>query len=99
MPVCLPCVFPHADSREFIQFRTESGKLLYVCDQIAGDFDYRALCGCIHATPAVWLPYYSDARMTQETRRTLYGSNSKVGKDYTQKIDAICALLKEGSEE
>ena len=37
-----------------------------------------------------------DARMTQESRRTLYGSNSKIGKDYTQKVEEICALLKEG---
>ena len=78
--------------------RTGSGKLLYVCSQIASDFDYRALCGCIHAAPAVWLPYYPDAQMTRETRRSLYGSNSKVGKDYAQKIDAICELLKEGSQ-
>ncbi len=79
--------------------RTGSGKLLYVCDQVASDFDYRALCGCIHATPSVWLPYYPDARMTQETRRTLYGSNSKVGKDYVQKVDALCELLKEEVKE
>ena len=76
--------------------RTESTKLVYVCSQIASDFDYRALCGCIHVTPSVWLPYYPDARMTQESRRTLYGSNSKIGKDYTQKVEEICALLKEG---
>jgi hypothetical protein len=37
--------------------------------------------------------------MTQETRRTLYGSNSNVGKDYVQKVDALCELLKEGAEE
>ncbi len=78
---------------------TERDKLLYICDQIASDFDYRALCGCIHATPSVWLPYYPDARMTQETRRSLYGSNSKIGKEYSQKIDEICVLLKEGVQE
>lgn len=64
-----------------------------VCNQIVGSYDYLGLCKLIQQNPEVFIPYYQDIASIQNTKRTLYGSTSKAGREHTESLDKLIEKL------
>ena len=68
-------------------------RTVYVCNKVAGCYDYLTLYKLIRKSPEVFVPYFQDIASIQSTKRTLYGSASKTGRAYTQSIDTLIEKL------
>lgn len=66
-------------------------KTMHICSQVNEAFDYRTLHTALDIAPDLWLPYIPNASMVQLLKRTLYQSGGKLGKEYSQSIDALCS--------
>ncbi len=76
------------------------GKAVPVCLEVSPAMDYPSLLKLENMTPAVWVPHYPNAEEAQGEKKTLYESGGRLGRAYTESIDALCAiLLEEGGEE
>jgi MinD-like ATPase involved in chromosome partitioning or flagellar assembly len=68
-------------------------KTVCVCNHVVGSYDYLGLCKLIRQNPEVFLPYYPDIASIQTMKRTLYGSASKPGREYTENLDKLMDKL------
>jgi len=67
-----------------------------ICTEVSRDFDYRSLFQMLGSGPAIRFPYIRDAETIQTSRRTLYESGGRSGRDYTKAMDDLCDMLEEG---
>ena len=74
-------------------------KTFHICAEVSESFDYHTLLSVLDVTPEAWLPYFPNADMVQNTKKTLYKTNGKSGKAYTKAVDALCDLLAGKEEE
>ena len=68
-------------------------KAVCVCNHVVGSYDYHGLCKLIQQNPEVYLPHYPDIASIQTIKRTLYGSASKTGREYTENLDKLIRKL------
>jgi len=70
-----------------------SDRTICVCNQVVGSYDYLGLCKLIRQNPEVFIPHYPDIAAIQMMKRTLYGSTSKTGREYTDSLDRLIEKL------
>lgn len=77
--------------RRSIEAITE--RTVCVCNQVTGSYDYLGLCKLLRQNPEVFIPHYPDIASIQMMKRTLYGSTSKAGREYTESLDKLIEKL------
>lgn len=70
-----------------------SDRTICVCNQVVGSYDYLGLCKLIRQNPEVFIPHYPDIASIQMMKRTLHGSTSKTGREYTDSLDRLIEKL------
>ncbi len=68
-------------------------KTVCVCNQVSGSYDYLGLCKLIRQNPEAFIPHFPDIASIQTMKRTLYGSTSKTGREYTESLDKLMDRL------
>jgi MinD-like ATPase involved in chromosome partitioning or flagellar assembly len=68
-------------------------KTVCVCNQVSGSYDYLGLCKLIRQNPEAFIPHFPDSASKQTMKRTLYGSTSKTGREYTESLDKLMDRL------
>ena len=70
-----------------------SDRTICVCNQVVGSYDYLGLYKLIRQNPEVFIPHYPDIASIQMIKRTLHGSTSKTGREYTDSLDRLIEKL------
>ena len=68
-------------------------RTICVCNQVSGSYDYLGLCKLIRQNPEAFIPNYPDIASIQTMKRTLYGSTSKTGREYTESLNKLMERL------
>jgi len=74
--------------------QTLRNKAIFVCSQLTSDFDYEAMFSYMKCTPAVKIPYVSEASVMQNEKALLYQLTGKKGKAYVNAINKLLEVIK-----
>ncbi len=74
-----------------------SSRSMIVCVEVNESYDYLSLCKLIQKNPDVFVSHYPNAAKEQQSKKTLYGIKSKIGKAYTESIHGLCEKMEVGA--